>query len=81
MPGEDGYELMGKVRARGPERGGFIPAIALTAYAPAEDARRALTVGYQMRIPKPVEPSLLAAAVASLTRGVSKNRARPQQLK
>jgi CheY-like chemotaxis protein len=73
MSGEDGYELLRKIRAREPERGGRIPAIALTAYARAEDARRALVTGYQMHLPKPVEPDLLAAAVASLTGGVSKN--------
>jgi PAS domain S-box-containing protein len=66
MPGEDGYELMRKVRARGPERGGHIPAVALTAYARAEDARRALKSGYQTHIPKPVTLDELAAAVASL---------------
>jgi CheY-like chemotaxis protein len=73
MPGEDGYELLRKIRAREPERGGRIPAVALTAYARAEDARRALVTGYQMHLPKPVEPDLLAAAVASLTGKVSEN--------
>jgi CheY-like chemotaxis protein len=66
MPVEDGYELMRKVRAREPERGGRIPALALTAYARAEDARRALEAGYQAHAPKPVEPGALALAVASL---------------
>jgi two-component system CheB/CheR fusion protein len=66
MPIEDGYELMRKVRAREPERGGLVPALALTAYARTEDARRALEAGYQAHIPKPVEPDELAAAVASL---------------
>lgn len=65
MPEEDGYELMRKVRARDPKRGGRIPAIALTAYARAEDASRALDAGYQRHIPKPVEPVDLARAVAS----------------
>jgi two-component system CheB/CheR fusion protein len=73
MPGEDGYELLRKIRAREPERGGRIPAVALTAYARAEDARRALVTGYQMHLPKPVETDLLAAAVASLTGKVSEN--------
>jgi two-component system CheB/CheR fusion protein len=66
MPDEDGYGLMRKVRAREPERGGLIPSLALTAYARAEDARRALEAGYQAHIPKPVEPAELAMAVASL---------------
>jgi CheY-like chemotaxis protein len=66
MPVEDGYELMKKVRARGPERGGLVPALALTAYARAEDARRALNAGYQAHFPKPIEPGKLATLVAGL---------------
>ncbi|MDT5262715.1 MAG: hypothetical protein QOC61_1719, partial [Acidobacteriota bacterium] len=48
MPGEDGYELIKKVRALPAGRGGKIPAIALTAYARTEDRLRALRAGYQM---------------------------------
>jgi two-component system CheB/CheR fusion protein len=66
MPIEDGYELMRKVRARGPERGGLVPALALTAYARVEDARRALEAGYQAHVPKPVTPDELAVVVANL---------------
>lgn len=66
MPFEDGYELMRKVRAREPERGGLVPALALTAYARAEDAQRAIEAGYQAHVPKPVAPDELAAVVASL---------------
>jgi PAS domain S-box-containing protein len=66
MPLEDGYELMKKIRAREPERGGLVPALALTAYARAEDARRAFSVGYQAHVTKPIEPSQLATVVAGL---------------
>ncbi len=66
MPGEDGYTLIRKVRSLPPERGGRIPAAALTAYARAEDRMRALLAGFQLHIPKPVEPAELAAVVASL---------------
>jgi CheY-like chemotaxis protein len=66
MPIEDGYELMRKVRARGPERGGLVPALALTAYARVEDARRALEAGYQAHVPKPIAPDELATVVAIL---------------
>jgi two-component system, chemotaxis family, CheB/CheR fusion protein len=66
MPVEDGYELIRKIRAREPKRGGLIPAVALTAYARREDARRAIEAGYQAHIPKPVEPAVLATAVANL---------------
>jgi CheY-like chemotaxis protein/anti-sigma regulatory factor (Ser/Thr protein kinase) len=66
MPGEDGYELIRKVRALPAGRGGKIPAIALTAYARTEDRLRALRAGYQMHISKPVELSELMAVMASL---------------
>jgi CheY-like chemotaxis protein len=66
MPREDGYEFMKKVRAREPERGGRIPVVAVTAYAGARDERKALAVGYQMYVSKPVESGQLAATVASL---------------
>jgi len=67
MPGEDGYMLIKKLRARESESGGHIPAIALTAYGRQEDRRRALSVGYESHIPKPIEPVELLAVVASLT--------------
>ena len=67
MPGEDGYSLIRKVRALPPERGGHIPAAALTAYARVEDRMRVLRSGFQIHIPKPVEPAELVAVVASLS--------------
>jgi PAS domain S-box-containing protein len=66
MPGEDGYSLIRKVRALPAERGGDIPAAALTAYARAEDRMRALLAGFQIHVPKPVEPAELITVVASL---------------
>jgi signal transduction histidine kinase/CheY-like chemotaxis protein len=66
MPGEDGYSLIRKIRQLPPERGGKIPAAALTAYARAEDRMRALLSGFQLHVPKPVEPAELVAVVASL---------------
>jgi CheY-like chemotaxis protein len=66
MPDEDGYELIRKVRELPAESGGRVPAIALTAYARAEDRMQALRSGYQMHVPKPVELAELAAVVASL---------------
>jgi PAS domain S-box-containing protein len=68
MPGEDGYELIRKVRALPADGGGRVPAIALTAYARAEDRLQALRAGYQMHVPKPVELTELAAVVASLAK-------------
>jgi PAS domain S-box-containing protein len=68
MPLEDGYSLIRKVRQLSAEQGGQIPAIALTAYARTEDRTRAIASGFQMHIPKPVEPTELATVVASLAR-------------
>ena len=66
MPGEDGYKLIGRVRALPEENGGRVPAIALTAYARVEDRMQALRAGYQMHVPKPVELAELVAVAASL---------------
>jgi CheY-like chemotaxis protein len=66
MPLMDGYALIEKVRQLPLERGGGIPAAALTAYAGVEDRMRALSTGYQMHIPKPVELAELTMVVASL---------------
>lgn len=66
MPEEDGYSLIRKVRLLPPEEGGKIPAAALTAYARSEDRRRAIQEGYQLHLPKPIEPAELATVVASL---------------
>jgi len=68
MPGVDGYALIREVRARGADDGGRIPAVALTAYARDEDRSRALEAGFQTHVPKPVEPTELAAVVADLCR-------------
>jgi PAS domain S-box-containing protein len=68
MPGEDGYALIRKVRALQFVEGANIPAAALTAYARAEDRRKALDAGYMMHIPKPVEPAELVAVISNLTR-------------
>lgn len=66
MPEEDGYSLIARIRAIEAERGTPLPAIALTAFARDEERTRALNAGFQMHIPKPVEPAQLVAAVASL---------------
>ncbi len=67
IPDEDGYELIRRVRALPAERGGRIPAIALTAYAREEDRMRALLAGYHIHIAKPINPAELVAVVSSLS--------------
>jgi len=69
MPGQDGYTFIRKVRRLGAEVGG-IPAIALTAYARADDRMRALAAGFQMHVPKPVEASELVMVIASLVKRI-----------
>ncbi|HYG64122.1 MAG TPA: hypothetical protein VEL74_16220, partial [Thermoanaerobaculia bacterium] len=59
---QDGYAFIGKVRAAGKR----LPAVALTAYARVEDRLKALVAGYNMHVPKPVEPAELAVVIASL---------------
>jgi two-component system CheB/CheR fusion protein len=69
MPGEDGYSFLRRLRARGPARGGSIPAMALTALAGEGDRDRALAAGYQMHLTKPVDVDRLRRAVADLVTG------------
>ena len=66
LPEEDGYSLMRRIRALPRERGGGIPAAALTAYARTEDRMQALLAGFQIHVPKPVQPAELIAVVSSL---------------
>jgi len=71
MPDQDGYDLIRAIRQRDERSGGKLPAAALTAFARSEDRTRALSSGFQLHTAKPIEPSELIAAVASLA-----NRAR-----
>jgi CheY-like chemotaxis protein len=66
MPDFDGYELIRKIRALPASAKRNLPAIALTAYARADDRQRALLAGFQMHVAKPVEPRELIAGIASL---------------
>jgi PAS domain S-box-containing protein len=65
MPDRDGYAFIREVRALPANRGGRTPAIALTAYARREDARRAFAAGFQTHVSKPVEPARLVRMVAN----------------
>ncbi|MEJ6480836.1 PAS domain-containing protein [Nostoc punctiforme UO1] len=66
MPEVDGYSLIQQIRALTPEKGGQIPAIALTAYARVDDSQRAITSGYQRHVTKPLDPEELVQAVMAL---------------
>jgi CheY-like chemotaxis protein len=66
MPGEDGYTLIRKIRARKTEVGGGVPAVALSAYGRDEDRTKALSAGFQVHVGKPVAPSMLVDIVATM---------------
>ncbi|MFN0124116.1 MAG: ATP-binding protein, partial [Blastocatellia bacterium] len=67
MPEKDGYSLIRRIRELPPEQGGMIPAVALTAFSRATDRVRALSAGFQMHVPKPVEQAELVMVMATLT--------------
>jgi CheY-like chemotaxis protein len=69
LPDQNGYALLHQVRKLDSQKVQQIPAIALTARASEKDADQARLAGFQLHLPKPVEPKQLAAAIASLTKG------------
>ena len=71
MPGEDGYSCIRKIRAKEGKLNGRIPAAALTAHAGITDRMRALSAGFDIHVPKPVEPAEFVAVIASLASRIS----------
>ena len=69
MPGEDGYGLIRRVRSRSADRGGRVPAVALTAYARGEDRVQALRAGFNMHLAKPIDAGELLVVLATLIGG------------
>jgi len=69
MPGESGYDLIQHIRALARERGGEVPAVALTAYAGQEDVVKALRAGFDAHMAKPVEMRDLAGKLGELLVG------------
>ena len=66
MPEEDGYSLIGRIRQLAPERGGRVPAVAITAFSRTEDRMRALRAGFDSHVAKPVEASELTAILEAM---------------
>ncbi|MGA9771403.1 MAG: ATP-binding protein, partial [Blastocatellia bacterium] len=69
MPGQDGFSLIRKIRSLPQDKGGAIPAIALTAYAGDDDRSKVLSAGFQMHLAKPVSLVKLGAVVKRLATG------------
>jgi signal transduction histidine kinase len=67
LPVQDGYALIRQLRQHERDHGGFLPAVALTGYARAEDRARVLAAGFQAHVAKPVEPVELATVIADIT--------------
>ena len=68
MPVVNGFELVSQIRSRPVERGGRVPAVALTGYISAEDRARAVDAGFQAYLTKPVDERALVDAVRLLGR-------------
>ncbi|MDZ8260838.1 response regulator [Nostoc sp. ChiQUE01b] len=66
MSEQDGYTLIRKLRSLEPEKGGRIPAIALTAYTREEDRLEALRAGFQQHLSKPIDPNKLISTVVNV---------------
>jgi CheY-like chemotaxis protein len=68
LPDEDGYALVRRLRSKEAERGGFLPAVAMTGFVRAEDRARVLAAGFQVHVPKPIDVTELTAAIAAVAR-------------
>jgi CheY-like chemotaxis protein len=66
MPGEDGYELMRRVRLLPENAGGRLPSMAVSAYTTDEHRKKVLKTGFQKHLEKPVAPYELVTEVARL---------------
>jgi CheY-like chemotaxis protein len=67
MPGMDGFELLGKIRALGPAAGGSVPIIAMSAFLRGEQAYT-LDAGFQACLPKPFTPERLLETILTVLR-------------
>ena len=69
MPGEDGFELLRRIRTSPSPAIARMPAAALTAWSRSEDRRRVVSAGFQIHLTKPIDPLALADAIGSLWNG------------
>lgn len=66
MPQMDGYVFLQTLRSLPPEKGGQIPAIALTSYAREQDIQHALDCGFNKHINKPINLDLFVRTIEAL---------------
>jgi CheY-like chemotaxis protein len=69
MPGMDGFELLREIRALGPNAGGSVPVIAMTALVTYADRARILNAGFQACLPKPFTPDKLLESILTVLNG------------
>jgi PAS domain S-box-containing protein len=68
MPGENGYSLIRKFRALERDRGVATPAVAITAYGRMADRPMALSAGFTMHVPKPLDPEEFTTMISGVAR-------------
>ena len=66
MPGRDGFSLLHDIRVLGPDAGGSVPIIAMTAYVSPADRARILNAGFQACLPKPFTPDKLLETILTV---------------
>ena len=66
MPGRDGFDLLRDIRALGPDAGGGVPVIAMTALVTRLDGARFLNAGFQAFLPKPFSPDKLVEVILTV---------------
>ena len=76
MPGMDGFELLGKIRALGPDAGGSVPVIAMSAFMRGERAY-IVDAGFQACLPKPFTPDRLSETILTVLTTSSSRRQIP----
>ena len=77
MPHENGYAFIRRLRSLPPDAGGIVPAVRGNRHGGVVDRIRVLSAGFQMHVPKPVEPAELVAAVAALAQAARRDPAGP----
>jgi two-component system, chemotaxis family, CheB/CheR fusion protein len=69
MPGRDGFGLLGEIRGQGPDAGGDVPVIAMTALVTHADRARILNAGFKACLPKPFGPDKLVETILTALEG------------
>jgi len=69
IPGRNGFSLLGDIRSLGPDAGGNVPVIAMSALVTDADRARILNAGFQACLPKPFGPTKLVETILTVLEG------------